>query len=100
MRRYPQLSAFVIGLSCRCPLCGQGAFSQGYLTVRETCEVCGLDWSKEDSGDGPAVFIIFIFGVTVVPLALWAEVLLELPLLRPFKATIVALQYRHRPPGQ
>jgi len=109
MRRYLQLSAFVIGLSCRCPLCGQGALFQGYLTVRETCGVCGLDLSKEDSGDGPAVFIIFILGATVVPLALWAEARLEPPLwlhaivwsvvilggtlalLRPLKAIMVAL---------
>jgi len=91
---------------------------QGYLTVRETCEVCGLDLSKEESGGGPEVFIIFILGVTVAPLALWVEVLLEPPLwlhaivwsvvilagtlalLRPLKVTMVALQYRHRPPGQ
>lgn len=90
----------------------------GYLTVRRECQVCNLDLSKEDSGDGPAVFIIFILGFTVVPLALWVEARLEPPLLihaivwsivilggtlallRPFKATMVALQYRHRPPGQ
>ena len=118
MSRYPQLSAFLTGLSCCCPLCGQGALFQGYLTVRETSEVCGLDLSKEDSGGGPAVFIIFILGVTVAPLGLWVEVLLEPPLwlhaivwsvvilvgtlalLRPLEATMVALQYRHRPPGQ
>jgi len=39
-----------------------------------------LDLSKEDSGDGLAVFIIFILGATVVPLALWAEARLEPPL--------------------
>lgn len=118
MTHYPPRSPFSTGLACRCPRCGEGALFQGYLTVRETCAHCGLDLSKEDSGDGPAVFIIFVLGFTVVPLALWVEASLEPPLwvhavvwstvvlggtlalLRPFKATMIALQYRHRPPGQ
>jgi len=67
-----------------------------------------------DSGDGPAVFIIFIVGPVVTGLALWVEVTFSPPywlhlvlwipaifggslaLLRPFKATLIALQYRHR----
>ena len=90
----------------------------GYLTVRDACRACGLDLSAEDSGDGPAIFIIFILGATVVPMALWLEASMQPPLwlhaivwsvvilggtialLRPFKAVMVALQFRHRPPGQ
>ena len=83
--------------------------------------VCGLDYAFADSGDGPAVFIIFVVGFIVVglaavdrgavpPGALRPPDALDPrrhhPLaraLRPFKATMIALQYRHdarRGPGQ
>ena len=78
------------------------------------CGVCGLDLRAQDSGDGPAVFIILILGFVVVGLALWLEIVREPPLwvhallwppliiggslalLRPMKAGMIALQYRHR----
>jgi uncharacterized protein (DUF983 family) len=82
--------------------------------VRSRCPACGLDLSAQDSGDGPVAFIILIVGGLVVALALlteirygppvWVHLLLWLPLtlalalglMRPFKATLVALQYKHR----
>ena len=105
------------GLACRCPRCGRGRLFDGYLTVRSTCETCGLNLSDHDSGDGPAVFVIFILGAVVVPLALavesafepplwlhavlWGAVILggTLALLRPLKGLMVALHYRHRSAG-
>lgn len=102
------------GLSCRCPRCGRGRLFEGFLTVAERCAVCGLDLRKADSGDGPAVFLILILGALLVPAALLLEVLAEPPLwghaliwpvvitlvasllLRPFKATMIALQYTHK----
>ena len=86
----------------------------GLLTVRATCPRCSLDFAKVDSGDGPAVFVILILGFAVVGAALvvevkfeppiWVHMLLWFPtiligsiaLLRPFKATLIALQYRHK----
>ncbi|NNG05443.1 MAG: DUF983 domain-containing protein [Inquilinus sp.] len=103
------------GLSCKCPRCGRGALFDGYLTVAESCSACGLDLRKADSGDGPAVFLIFIIGFLAVPLAFWIEVSftppvwvhavtsggfiigLALLLLRPAKALVLGLQFRHRP---
>ena len=79
-----------------------------------SCSACGLDFAKVDSGDGPAVFIILILGFIVVFLALWVELRFEPPIwvhlllwtpltlggslamLRPFKATLIALQFRHK----
>lgn len=102
------------GLACRCPRCGQGKLFSGFLAVAERCSVCGLDFKKADSGDGPAVFIIFVLGFLVMPVAvlvnlrleppmwvnmtLWPAVILgmSLGLLRPAKALLIALQYRHR----
>jgi len=108
------VSPFIAGIRCRCPRCGDGALFDGFLTVRPVCSACGLDMAAADSGDGPAVFIIFIVGPVVTGLALWVEVTFSPPywlhlvlwipailggslaLLRPFKATLIALQYRHR----
>jgi uncharacterized protein (DUF983 family) len=98
----------------RCPRCGKGRLFHGYLAVPERCEVCGLDYAFANSGDGPAVFIILIAGFIVtgaalivevsyqpplwVHAALWLPIGIGLPLLllRPFKATLVALQYKFR----
>ncbi len=112
--RPPRVSPWAAGLSCSCPQCGRGRLFAGFLTVAERCGVCGADLRQADSGDGPAVFVIFVLGALVVPLALWVEnafappdwlhallwplVILgaTLALLRPFKATLIALQYRHK----
>ena len=104
-------------LQCRCPRCGEGKLFSGLLTVRPSCPACGLDLSAEDAGDGPAVFVIFFLGLIVVALAaivelrfapplwlhliLWAPLILggALAMLRPLKAGLIALQYRHRELG-
>jgi uncharacterized protein (DUF983 family) len=106
--------ALSAGLRSRCPSCGQGPLFQGFLRVRERCPVCDADLSGQDSGDGPVAFIILIVGAIVVALALltevryqppvWVHLVLWLPLtvvlvlglMRPFKATLIALQYKHR----
>ena len=103
----------VTGLLCRCPRCGRGRLFSGFLGLAPACTECGLDYASVDAGEGPAVFIILIVGVIIVGLAavveatihpapyvhlmLWipATIVLSLALLRPFKALLVALQYRH-----
>jgi uncharacterized protein (DUF983 family) len=107
-------SALSTGLRSRCPACGQAPLFEGFLTVRARCPNCGTDLSAQDSGDGPVAFIILIVGGIVVALALltevryqppvWLHLLLWLPLtvmlvlalMRPFKAILIALQYKHR----
>lgn len=102
------------GLHCRCPRCGRGKLYAGYLALAARCEVCGLDLRAVDSDDGPAVFVMFIVLVVTVPLVflvwarfeppiwvhmvLWPVVIigLSLWLLRPAKAIMVALQFKHR----
>ena len=111
---FPPLSPFATGLRCRCPRCGTGKLFGGLLKVAERCTHCDLDLSAQDSGDGPAVFVIFVVGPIVTGLALWLEVSVAPPLwlhivlwtsvitagsialLHPFKAVLVALQYRHK----
>jgi uncharacterized protein (DUF983 family) len=107
-------SAFLAGLRARCPRCGEGALFRGGLTLREKCQRCGLNYAFADPGDGPAVFAIFILGFLVlggallvefrlhppvwVHVALWGGVtpLLALGLLRLLKATLIALQFKHK----
>lgn len=113
-KTYPLVSPFRAGLTCSCPRCGEGRLFSGFLTLARRCRVCGLGFGFADSGDGPAVFIILIAGFIVVSAALIVEVLYQPPywvhaalwlpltallalgLLRPFKAIIIALQYRHK----
>jgi uncharacterized protein (DUF983 family) len=109
-----EVPLLTLALLCRCPRCGKGRLFKGLLTVAERCESCGLDLSAQDAGDGPAVFVILILGAIVVALAILVEAKLAPPLwvhaaiwppvilagaiamLRPLKAGLIALQYRHR----
>lgn len=84
------------------------------LTLLPRCPSCGLDYTKNDSADGPAVFLIFLLGFLIVPFAIiidfkygwpmWAHVivwpslmiLMAALLLRPLKSFVIGLQYFHR----
>ncbi|WP_249327655.1 DUF983 domain-containing protein [Devosia litorisediminis] len=108
-----QPSPITAGLLRRCPRCGEGKLFKGYLKVAPSCTVCGLDLSFADSGDGPAIFVIFLVAPIVILLALvvgavfnpapyvhlmlWipTTIVLSLALLPPFKGVLVALQFRH-----
>ena len=102
------------GLKGLCPRCGKGHVFTGFLTLRPKCEVCGLDLTFADTGDGPAFFVMSIVGIVVVGLALWVEFtyeppiwlhmvmwfaltgVLSLALVRPLKGVLTALQYHHK----
>jgi len=110
---FPPVSVAWAALACRCPRCGEGPLFRGLLTVRPACPACGLDLSAQDAGDGPAVFVILFLGLIVVGLAafveikfappIWVHMVLWTPLilggailmLRPLKAGLIALQYKH-----
>lgn len=109
-----RVNPILAGLRCRCPNCGEAPLFIGFLTVCPRCEACGQDLSNADSGDGPVVFILLIVGAigcfgllftefTFHP-PIWVELVIFLPLiavltlgaLRPFKAILIALQFRNR----
>mgnify|MGYP003764265627 CR=1 FL=1 len=89
----------------------------GYLTVAQKCNLCGLNFEGQDSGDGPAVFVVLLVGAIIVALALWVEISYQPPYwvhgviwapailagclgtLRPAKAILIALQFKHRISG-
>jgi uncharacterized protein (DUF983 family) len=111
----PSLGSTVwAGIAGRCPACHRGRLFSGYLSLAPNCNICGLDYSFADAGDGPAVFVILVTGFAVTGLALateilyappywlhaalWAPlaILLPLILLRSFKGVLIALQFRHK----
>jgi uncharacterized protein (DUF983 family) len=114
MNDFPAVPPIRAALGCRCPRCGRGRLFTGLLSVRDACEICGLDLSAQDAGDGPAVFVILFLGFIVVALAalveikfsppIWIHLVLWTPfiivgaiaMLRPLKAGLIALQYRHQ----
>ncbi len=109
---YVSPSVIASGLTGRCPRCGQGAMFRSGLVLLDRCSSCDLAYDFANSGDGPAVFAIFILGFLVLGAALIAEFkfnapvwfhvvawgvltpLLALGLLRGIKGLLIAQQYR------
>ena len=107
-------SPITLGLKARCPRCGEGPLFHQVLNLRDRCDSCGLDYKFIDTGDGPAVFAIFILGFIVLGGALWVQLSYDTPLLatvlvsgivtlglalvllRFLKAVLIALQYRNK----
>ena len=110
---YPPLSPFATGFFGRCPRCGKGAIFDGFLALKPRCEVCDLDLSMADTGDGPAFFASFIGSVVILGVAVYAQIAYEPPfwvyvlllgfgalfvvgLIRPLKGILTALQYTNK----
>ena len=101
------------GLQGRCLRCAEGSLFDGYLEFAKACPACGLNLDIEDAGDGPAVFVIFIVGFLVIPIALgvhlaadwpiWLTAIVWLPimllccmaLLRPLRGLMLNLQIKN-----
>ena len=109
-----RIHAIRAGLLCRCPNCGKGRLFSGFLKVVDTCAVCGFDFTRLNTGDGAAIFVMQIAGGIVVFTALFVEIawsppmwvhlviflplvlILSLGLMRPGKGAMIALQVRNR----
>lgn len=103
-----------VAFGARCPRCGQGRLFDGYLAVKTACSVCQLGLAGHDSGDGPAFFVMMPLCILVavaalltdlryappmwVHMALWPAIIIAVVAmtLRPVKALMIGLQYRHR----
>jgi len=112
--RWTTPSVLEAALRCRCPRCGEGRLFHKLLEVRAACECCGLELARSDSGDGATALVILVLGAIIVGLAFWTEfrfnpplwvhailwpvvtVPLAILLIRPTKAALIAMQYRHR----
>ncbi|QTN19490.1 DUF983 domain-containing protein [Brevundimonas sp. AJA228-03] len=109
-----RIHAIRAGLLCRCPNCGKGRLFSGFLKVVDTCAVCGFAFTRLNTGDGAAIFVMQIAGGIVVFTALFVEIawsppmwvhlvvflplvlILSLGLMRPGKGAMIALQMRNR----
>jgi uncharacterized protein (DUF983 family) len=107
-------SVLEAALRCRCPRCGKGRLFRNLLEVRARCEYCDLDLAGSDAGDGATALVILVLGAIIVALAFWVEFRFQPPLwvhailwplitvplavamIRPTKAALIAMQYRHR----
>ncbi len=101
----------------RCPACGTGPMMKGYLSVRDTCTVCGEELHHQRADDGPAWLTIIVVGHLMAPLlglaymrfrpdpmvlsAVFAigTVALSLWLLPRFKGLMVGFQWAKRMHG-
>jgi len=106
------VSPYKAGLKCKCPRCGKGDLYGGLLDVQDRCEVCDLDMSAVDAGDGAQIFVIMALGALTTLLGLflysfnlpkWALMLALIVfisagsvwMLRIFKAILIALAFYH-----
>ena len=110
-REWPRLAPIDTGTRGYCPRCGEGHLFDGFLKLRDGCEVCGLSYAFADPADGRAFFVICFGCVPAVVFALmleiwaspplWVQLLTSLPLLlitcilplRPLKGWLVCSQY-------
>ena len=94
-------------------MCGKGKLFSRYLKIVAHCAHCGAALGEQDTGDGPAVFVILVVGFLVVAGALivevkytppyWVHAVLWLPsiglctflLLPLFKAVMFAVRFRY-----
>ncbi|MEM9938068.1 MAG: DUF983 domain-containing protein [Pseudomonadota bacterium] len=104
------------GIALKCGRCGQGQLFGSYLTFKDECDHCGLDYSTADTADGPAFFVGFLVMILFAPfyfilpmvemplvfaILAWTVLLglmggLTYLLLPRFKAVLFNLQTRHK----
>lgn len=108
---WPRLEPVRTGTRGLCPRCGKGHLFDGFLRMRESCEVCGLSYAFADPADGPAFFVICFGCIPAVVFALllqirfdppyWVHLVTSLPFLlvtclaplRPLKGWLVCSQF-------
>lgn len=105
------------GFRKACPQCGRGHIFQGYSTVQDLCEICGLELFHQRADDAPPYFTLLILGHILVPALLLVEqlfappqwlqlsiflpltVVLTLWLLPKVKGALIAFQWSRRMHG-
>jgi uncharacterized protein (DUF983 family) len=69
------------GVLGRCPNCGKGPLFRAYLKPIGNCPVCNEAYGHIRADDGPPWLTLVVVGHIIVPLAYWAERMVEWPLL-------------------
>ncbi len=82
------------GFRRRCPNCAAGAMFRGYLSIRDTCPVCGQELHHQRAGDTAALATFVIVAVVMAPLIVLTQLLLQpqpLVMISVFSVGTVAL---------
>jgi uncharacterized protein (DUF983 family) len=106
-----EISIARAAFGCLCPRCGSRGIFKGLIAVNFRCKACGLDLTKCDIGDGPALAVtigLSVFFATIalivewyieldywVHILLWPGLVIGLSILtiRPIKAGLIAIGY-------
>ncbi|MCC6470801.1 MAG: DUF983 domain-containing protein [Alphaproteobacteria bacterium] len=67
------ISSLLRGLRQTCPRCGDGRLFGAYITMKRSCNGCGLEYAPYRADDAPAYFTIFAVGHIIVPSMLILE---------------------------
>ena len=110
-RQEPSIRQAALG--GRCPRCGARAIFKGVITVNFRCRECGLDLTKNDIGDGPALAVVAVLTLLLSGIAIWVELAYEpdywlhvllwpslliglsILIIRPLKAGLIAIGYAY-----
>ena len=103
--------ALIKGAKSKCPNCGEGDLYNGFLEVKESCNVCQQELHHHRADDLPPYLNLFIVGHIVVAVLMismkyeWFGVwttaiggsiialIMAFALMRPLKGMVVALQW-------
>lgn len=115
--RRPLWPALRRGFRRRCPNCAAGSMFRGYLSIRDTCPVCGQELHHQRAGDIAALATFVIVTLVMAPLIVVTQFLLQpeplimisvfsvgtvalsLYLLPRFKGAVIAWQWARRKHG-
>ena len=53
----------------KCGVCNEGTVFQSRMQFKESCDVCGQDFTNADTADGPAYFVGFAMLILTMPFA-------------------------------
>ncbi|HEU4355948.1 MAG TPA: DUF983 domain-containing protein, partial [Actinomycetota bacterium] len=73
------LTAFLRGLTRRCPRCGSGGLFTGWFTIRERCPRCRLRLQREEGGFLGAMTINYVVTAVIWLVVLVAWLIVDLP---------------------
>lgn len=71
--------ALLKGWRRSCPQCGGGALFDGYLAVRDSCDICGEELHHHRADDAPSWLTIIVVGHLIAPLLILSYELFAMP---------------------
>lgn len=93
----------LLGLSLRCPHCGEGRISDGILKTRELCDICHVRFERK-SGESAGASIVWVAILPIVSMIFYfvlfainpdLSLITQLGITMTFTVVIGILGYRH-----